>query len=209
MTIFYSIWIMRTIPVFSHLKSQNSLPWSLEVVAACASLTTNCRKTKTLSLTRNAKGLVQVGGEQMEAIDKYLGSETVASGGTDLDIESQIKKAISAFGTLSSVWGNANLSTGLKLSTIIWLFHLEGYKKILRKILHIYWPNIFNTALLQTANPLDVHMRRQKWWWIGHTLRKDEKCIVRKATKRNLLISARRLPGRPRKTWRRTVARES
>ena len=48
---------------------------SLEVVVASASLTINCRKTKTLRLTRNANGLVQVGAEQMEAVNKfaYLG----------------------------------------------------------------------------------------------------------------------------------------
>ena len=57
--------------------------------------------------------------------------------------------------------------------------------------------------------PVDVRMRRQKWGWIGHTLRKDEKCIARKAMEWNPLISAGRLPGRPRETWRRTVARES
>ena len=91
---------------------------SLELVAASASLTMNWRKTETLSLTRNANGLVRVGGEQIEAVDKcmYLGSEIDASGGTDLDIESRIKKARSAFGILSPVWRNANLSTGLKLS---------------------------------------------------------------------------------------------
>ena len=68
-------------------------------------------------MTRNANGLVQVGGEQIEAIDKftYLGSEVDASGGTDLNIESRIKKAGSAFGILSPIWRNVNMSTGLKL----------------------------------------------------------------------------------------------
>ena len=56
---------------------------------------------------------------------------------------------------------------------------------------------------------VDVRMRRQQWGWIGHTLCKDEKCIARKAMEWNPLISAGRLPGRPRETWRRTVARES
>ena len=88
---------------------------SLEVVVASASLTINCRKTKTLRLTRNANGLVQV--VSREAIDKftYLCSEVEASSGTDLHIESRIKKARSAFGILSPFWGNTNLSTGLKL----------------------------------------------------------------------------------------------
>ena len=57
--------------------------------------------------------------------------------------------------------------------------------------------------------PVDVLMRRQRWEWIGHTLRKDEKCIARKAMECNSLISAESVHGRPRETWRRTVARES
>ena len=39
--------------------------------------------------------------------------------------------------------------------------------------------------------------------------RKENKCIARKAIESNLLISAGRLPSRPRETWRRTVARDS
>ena len=57
--------------------------------------------------------------------------------------------------------------------------------------------------------PVDVRVRRQKCGWIGHTLRKDEKYIARKAMDWNPFISARWLPGRPRGTWRRTVARNS
>ena len=41
----------------------------------------------------------------------------------------------------------------------------------------------------------------------NHTLRKDEKCIARKAMQWNRLIIAGRLPHR--ETWRRTVAAES
>ena len=53
---------MWTISAFLHIKSQNS--------PSSASLTSNCRKSKTLSLTRNANGLV--GGEQIEAVDKFI-----------------------------------------------------------------------------------------------------------------------------------------
>ena len=60
--------------------------------------------------------------------------------------------------------------------------------------------------LLQGANmePVDVCMRRQKWGWIVHTLRKNEKCIARKAMEWKPLISAGRLTGRSRETWRRS-----
>ena len=72
---------------------------SLEVVAASDSLTINCRKTKILSLTRNPNAPVQVGGEQIEAVDKFthLGSEIDASDGTDLDLKSRIKKSQISF----------------------------------------------------------------------------------------------------------------
>ena len=81
--------------LFAHkIPELSAMVKSLEVVAASASLTIN-RKTKIVSLARNENGLVQVGGEQIEAVDKftYLGSEIDASGGTDLDIENRIKKA--------------------------------------------------------------------------------------------------------------------
>ena len=44
---------------------------------------------------------------------------------------------------------------------------------------------------------------------MGYTIRKDEKCIARKAMEWNPLISAGRLPGSPRETCNRTVARGS
>ena len=49
---------------------------------------------------------------------------------------------------------------------------------------------------------VNVRMRRQMY-------RKDERMYRKKAMKWNPLISAGRLPGRPRKTWISTVARES
>ena len=56
--------------LFAHkIPELSAMVKSLEVVAASASLTINCRKTKTLSLTRNENGLVQVAGEQIEAVD--------------------------------------------------------------------------------------------------------------------------------------------
>ena len=136
---------------------------SLEAVTASANFTINCRKTKTLSLTRN--GNLLVGGEHIEAVDKftYLGSEIDASRSTDLAIENRIKKARSDFRILSPVWRNANLSTGLKRRlfksnvvsvllyglctwkvTSIVTTHLQIFVNwCLRKIIRIYWPNIY------------------------------------------------------------------
>ena len=54
-------------------------------------------------MTGNANVLVKVGGEQIEAVDKftYLGREIDASGAIDLDIASRIKEDRSAFGIWS------------------------------------------------------------------------------------------------------------
>ena len=49
--------------------------------------------------------------------------------------------------------------------------------RCLRSIFHIYWPNtISNMNLLKMADmqQIDVIIKRHKWGWIGHTLRKDE-----------------------------------
>ena len=105
-----------------------------------------------------------------------------------------------------SGWRNVNLSTGLKLRLFRYLSCTWKVTSIVasrlqifvnwcvQKILRIYWPNnISNTALLQRAN-MEC---------------KDEKSLARKAMEWNPLISAVRLPGRPREIWTRTVARES
>ena len=52
-------------------------------------------------------------------------------------------------------------------------------------------------------------IRRQKWAWIGHTLRKDEDSIARMAMKWNPIDGLGRAPGKQCQTWRRAVERET
>ena len=78
--------------------------------------------------------------------------------------------------------------------------------KCLRRILRIWWPNyINNQELWQQTNqlPPPLQIRKRKWTWIGHTLRKDPSSITRQALKWNPQGKRRR--GRPRNTWRRSV----
>ena len=35
---------------------------------------------------------------------------------------------------------------------------------------------------MAAIHPIDSIIKRQKWGWIGHTLRKDEQCIARQET---------------------------
>jgi len=54
---------------------------------------------------------------------------------------------------------------------------------------------------------MSTQIRRRKWNWIGHTLRKGHEAIARKALDWNPKGKRRR--GRPRHTWRRTVHNEA
>ena len=51
-------------------------------------------------------------------------------------------------------------------------------------------------------------IKRHKWGWNGHTLRKDESSVDRKAMELNPLDGIGRRNGRPCVMWRRTVERE-
>ena len=44
-------------------------------------------------------------------------------------------------------------------------------------------------------------IRRHKWGWIGHTLRKDEPSVARQAMQWNPLDGIGRKKGRPCETW--------
>jgi hypothetical protein len=51
--------------------------------------------------------------------------------------------------------------------------------------------------------PITAQIRKRKWRWVGHTLRKPEGSIEKAALYWNPQGARRR--GRPRKTWRRSV----
>ncbi|XP_065356341.1 uncharacterized protein LOC135950736 [Calliphora vicina] len=72
--------------------------------------------------------------------------------------------------------------------------------------MRIFWPNTITNAALWSAThqePISFEIRRRKWMWIGHTLRKPHDDIARSALDWNPQGSCRR--GRPANTWRRLV----
>ena len=81
--------------------------------------------------------------------------------------------------------------------------------RCLRKILRIFWPNVIsNQDLWNQAEMRDINLevRKRKFGWIGHTLRRDPSEICYKALVYNPQGSRRR--GRPRNTWRRSTLAE-
>ena len=82
--------------------------------------------------------------------------------------------------------------------------------RCLRKILNIYWPQKISNAELwekTEQHPVEEDIRRRKWRWLGHTLRKPPENITRKALTWN--PQGKRKRGRPRNTWRRNLESEA
>ncbi|VDO75273.1 unnamed protein product [Schistosoma margrebowiei] len=76
----------------------------------------------------------------------------------------------------------------------------------LRKILNIDWPDtISNNLLWERTNelPAEEEIRRRRWKWMRHTLRKSSNCITRQALTRN--PEGKRKKGRPKNILRRII----
>jgi hypothetical protein len=82
------------------------------------------------------------------------------------------------------------------------------YKLLL--ILRIWWPNIISNKDLWKATgqeDIKLEIRKRKFRWTGHTLRKEYGEIPKSALLWNPQGSRNR--GRPKKSWRRSVIKEA
>jgi len=128
------------------------------------------------------------------------------------------------------VWKNSRISTRTKLCIFcsnvksVLLYGSETWKEMktntsklqtfvnrcLQRILNIHWPEVNSDEELWRRTgeiEMSTQMKRRKWNWIGHTLRKQHEAVEREALDWNSQGKRRR--GRPRITWRRTVHSEA
>jgi len=170
--------------------------------------------------------------EIIERVTKftYLGSIIDNTGGTEADIKARISKAQAAFSALNKIWHSTTYSMQTKLRIFntnvkaVLLYGCETWKnskyittklqvfinKSLRKILRIFWPHqITNNELWKhTKHPrIYLQIRKCKWGWLGHTLRKPMENITRQALEWNTQGKWSR--GRPKNTWRRAALAEA
>ena len=69
------------------------------------------------------------------------------------------------------------------------------------------WSCLKRTTMGQDeTNPIETEIRKRKWGWIGHTLRKPASNITRQALDWN--PQGKRKVGRPKQTWRRSTDAE-
>ncbi|KAI0240028.1 hypothetical protein LSAT2_009267 [Lamellibrachia satsuma] len=201
-----------------------------ELAAVSLQVGLNIHKGKTKVLRMNAASTdpVTLEGNALEEVETftYLGSVINKRGGTDADVRARIGKARVAFLQLKNIWSSRVLSSRTKIRLfnsnvkMVLLYGAETWRitnttinkvqtfvnNCLRRILQIHWPDtISNSELWEKTQqrPVEEEIRRRRWAWIGHSLRKPVTSTTRQALTWNPQGKRRR--GRPRNTWRRDL----
>ncbi|VDO99396.1 unnamed protein product [Schistosoma margrebowiei] len=179
---------------------------SVAAVSASVGISIHKGKTKVLKFKAENSNPITLDGETLE--------------------DARIGKARVAFLQLKNIWNSKQLSTNIKVRIFntnvkaVLLYGAETWrtttttiKKVqvfinscLRKILNIHWPDtISNSHLWERTNQLpdEEEIRKRRWKWIGHTLRKSSNCITRKALTWN--PEGKRKRGRPKNTLRHMI----
>ena len=156
----------------------------------------------------------------------YLGSVVDIHGSTDKDALTRIGKARAVFIKLKKVWAPKELSVRTKLRIFrsnvktVLLYGSESWRttkriqsriqsfvnSCLRRILGFCWKDkVTNKQLWERAEEelIALQVRRRKWDWIGHTLRKPASNTTRQALSWN--PQGKRKRGRPRNSWSREL----
>lgn len=200
--------------------------------AAKVGLKINIGKTKVMKINVRNNTPLKIGDTNLEEVDEfvYLGSTITKDGGAVEDVKRRINIARGSFIQHREVWRSNVLSNKTKIrlfkSNILtvllygcetWLVNQEIQNKLqvfvnrcLRNIFKIWWPKtISNEDLWQKAEigPINQEIKKRKWGWIGHTMRKDDNEIAKQAFNWNPQGSRKR--GRPKKTWKRTITEEA
>lgn len=200
-------------------------------IAEKCGLKINTAKTKVMRINASSERRITIHGEEIEEVERfrYLGATLDSDGGTSAEIKNRMQAAGTAFRKLNSIWrsGVYSIRTKLKIFrsnvTSILLYDSENWKitkaeqnkleafqnKCLRRILRVFWPNtISNKVLLERTqmSSVEVQIRKRRWTWIGHILRRERKEDARVALK--WTPPGRRNRGRPKTTWRRMAEKE-
>ena len=185
-------------------------------------------KTKILKVNARSENPIVLHGKDLVEVEAftYLGSIIDTKGGTDADVRARIGKARGVYMQMRNIWKSRAVSTHTKIRLFnsnvksVLLYGAETWRitksiisrvqtfinGCLRRILGIHWPEtIRNVDLWERTNqqPAEDEIRRRRWRWIGHTLRKPGNNINRQALTWN--PQGKRKRGRPRNTWRRDL----
>lgn len=218
------------IALLSHQRQDMAqLLTSLNNAGQRVGLRINMSKTEEMRVNCTNMTPITIDSKPVKRTDKfcYLGSIITEKGGTHEDVNYRLSKAKAAFSTLIAIWKDKNLATTTKIRIFktnvlsVLLYGSESWlttkvldnklqcfvNRCLRYILRIFWPDTISNINLwkkTEMEPVSCLIRKRKWGWIGHVLRRND--IPRVAIEWNPQGSRRR--GRPNMTWRKTVDKE-
>ena len=193
-------------------------------------LKVNVKKTETMHTGADPVFPIYIEGEAVKSTKKftYLGSVMSTDEGALADIKSRLAKARNAFSSLNNIWKSNKYSLDLKLKIYnsnvkpilmygaeTWRFVRIDFNKLnvfhtksLRRICKIFWPNrISNVDLFQLtkSRSMEDEIKIKRWKWLGHVIRMENDKIPKVALQWHP-VNGRRTRGRPKKTWRKTIA---
>ena len=204
----------------------------LDEEARKTGLKINVKKTKSLRLNHTIEATFTIRQDNIEEVQdfSYLGSTVSTEGGTDQDIRIRIGKAAGVFNTLRPIWQSTKLSLNTKLRIYnsnvksVLLYGCETWRvlkssmakiqvfvnRCLRRILGVRWyDKLRNEELwrITAQEPIEQQIKRSKWRWLGHTLRKPADNVTRRGLR--WTPQGKRKRGRPKTTWRRSIEAEA
>ncbi|VDO48183.1 unnamed protein product [Schistosoma margrebowiei] len=181
----------------THVQMQTKTA-SVAAVSASVGLSIHKGKTKVLKFKAENNNSITLDGETLEDVESFTYLESIIDerGGSDVDVKARIGKARVAFLQLKNIWNLKQLSTNIKVRIFntdvkaVLLYEAETWKttttiikkvqvfinSCLRRIANIHCPDtISNSLLWERTNQLSAEeeIRKRRWKWIGHTLRKS------------------------------------
>ena len=211
----------------NHLQQKTT---RLEENAAKVGLKLNDKKCKVMKVNNKSEEKLKLLGNDVEEEESftYLGAYVRKDGGGTADIKKRIALASAQFKRLSNIWQAGDINRKTKTSLFkslvlpVLLYGCKTWKltkgeegkldifqnKCLRRIFKIRrQQHISNNTVLEMAEvqKISAEVRRRRWNWIGHILRKDshDDCAVALGW----TPEGRRKSGRPKKRggewWRR------
>ncbi|VDO74522.1 unnamed protein product [Schistosoma curassoni] len=173
---------------------------SVSAVSPSVGLSIHKEKTKVLKFKTKNSNPITLDGKTLEDVESftYLGSIIDEQGGSDADVKARIGKAKAAFLLLKNIWNSKQLSTNIKVR----IFNTNVKAVLLYEA--ETW--ITTTTIIKKRTnqlPAEEEIRKRRWKWIGHTLRKSSNCITRQALTWN--PEGKRKRGRPNNTLRREI----
>ena len=191
----------------------------------------NTAKTELMKIRTQDSRCVNIESSNIKEVSNfvYLGSRMENDGDIRREINIRIGKASYAFNCLTKVWKEDGISRATKLKLFscivisVLLYGCESWKGLkeieervrrfesncLSRILKVRWFDLVSEEELRRRTGQQSVIEKIKiarWKWYGHVLRISDDRIPKQAL--DWRPDGRRRVGRPKDTWRRTLARE-